>query len=260
MSTQQVSTVLTWNVNGLRAILDKGFEESILEEYKPDLICLQEIKCKEDQINWQPKGYKLFWNPAERPGYSGTLTLSRIDPLSVKKGWHLEEGDPEGRILTLEFEDFFLVNVYTPNAKRDLSRLTFRHQNWDPTFCDYLNHLNQKKDVLFCGDLNVAHQAIDLANPKSNTKNAGFTEEERSGFTRYIESGYLDLFREFNAQPQQYTWWSYRTNARARNIGWRIDYFCSSKGFRPFVKDCKILNQIYGSDHCPVLLEIKSKP
>lgn len=250
--------IISWNVNGLRSILSKEFDSKIIQNYQPDIICLQEIKANSEQVDWQPNGYSLFWNSAKRPGYSGTLTLSKRQPLSVERGYSSSDDDSEGRVLTLEYEDFFLVNVYTPNAKRDLSRLPYRFDTWDPAFCDYVTKLSKSKEVVFCGDLNVAHQPIDLANPKTNTRNAGFTEEERSGFSRFLEKGFVDLFREFDSSPGKYTWWSYRTNARSRNIGWRIDYFCSTLEMRKSVKDCQILDQVTGSDHCPVLIDIAS--
>jgi exodeoxyribonuclease-3 len=204
-----------------------------------------------------PEGYTAFWNSAERKGYSGTLVLSRVEPVSVSSGIGCPEGDVEGRVQTLEFKDFHLVNVYTPNAKGDLSRLDFRTRVWDACFRDHCASLAKDKPVLFGGDLNVAHKEIDLANPKSNKNSAGFTEEEREAFSEHLEAGFIDTFREFNQEPGQYSWWSYRAGARSRNVGWRIDYFCASEGLRERLKGAFIRQQVTGSDHCPVGVELK---
>jgi len=195
--------------------------------------------------------YQHYWNPATRKGYSGTAVFTKIRPLKTTYGIGVEEHDDEGRVITLEFPKYFLVNVYTPNAQRDLARLSYRMQ-WDRDFLKYLKGLEKRKPVIFCGDLNVAHKEIDLKNPKANRRNAGFTDEERAGFSNYIEAGFIDTFREFNQGPGHYTWWSYMFHARAKNIGWRIDYFCISPALRPRLKEAFILPEVMGSDHCPV--------
>jgi exodeoxyribonuclease III len=239
---------LSWNVNGLRAVLGRGFVDFVLAE-RPEALCLQEIKANPDQVELNIPGYEAHWHSAEKKGYSGTLTLTRRPPLAVTRGPGVP--DPEGRVLTCEFEDFFLVNVYTPNAAENLKRLDFRMQ-WDTPFLNYLKDLERRKPVVFCGDTNVAHKEIDLKNPKANRKNPGFTDEERAGFTRILEAGFVDTFREFNQEPDQYSWWSARFNSRAKNIGWRLDYFCLSIALRPRLKDGFILKDVMGSDHCPV--------
>jgi len=247
--------IISWNVNGIRAVKQKGFEEFLKKE-NPDAICLQEIKATKEQAELELENYFQYWNSAEKKGYSGTAIFTKIKPSAVIYGIGIEEHDNEGRVLTLEFEKFYLVNVYTPNSKRGLLRLDYR-QKWDKEFLKFLKELETSKPVVFCGDLNVAHKDIDLANPKSNKKNAGFTPEERDGFTNYLENGFVDTFREFNKEPDQYTWWSYMFNARAKNVGWRIDYFCVSKSFLKNVKNSEILPEIFGSDHCPIKIEIK---
>lgn len=250
--------LVSWNVNGLRAVLKKGLETYLMEE-DADVYCLQEIKAMPEQVqDWQvPAGYHAFWNPAQRKGYSGTLTLSRVEPVGYCAGIGCAEGDAEGRAQTLEFKDFYLVNVYTPNAKGDLSRLHYRTRVWDVRFREFCSSLTATKPVIFCGDLNVAHNEIDLANPKSNRNNAGFTDAERNAFSEHLEAGFVDTFREFNNQPHQYSWWSFRAGARSRNVGWRIDYFCASRPLRERLENAFIRQSVMGSDHCPVGLDIR---
>ncbi len=249
--------LISWNVNGIRAVLNKGFL-NFVEQENPDLLCIQEIKANPEQVDLKLQQYPHhFWNPATKPGYSGTAVFSKIKPLAVSYGDHNVHNN-EGRILTLEFPNFYLVNVYTPNSQRGLTRLTYR-QEWDQKFLKYLQALEIKKPVIFCGDLNVAHTEIDLARPKDNLRNAGFTEEERTGFSKIVESGFIDSFREFNKDPGQYTWWSYMFNARAKNIGWRIDYFCVSKNIKDALQDAFILPHVQGSDHCPIGIVLKEK-
>ncbi|MFW6286354.1 MAG: exodeoxyribonuclease III [Candidatus Sumerlaeota bacterium] len=248
--------IVSWNVNGLRAILRKNFME-FLDEDQPDILCLQEIKAKPEQVKLELDGYHVFWNSAQRPGYSGTATLSKVEPLDVRTGTEKNKIDEEGRVLTLEFEDYFLVNVYTPNSGNELKRLDFRYGNWDPKFLKYVRRLEKDKPVIFCGDLNVAHTEIDLANPDTNHMNAGFTDQEREGFDKIVAAGFIDTFREFYQDGGHYSWWSYRTRARERNVGWRIDYFCISPALRPRLEKAEILDQVLGSDHCPVAIEMK---
>ena len=250
--------LISWNVNGLRAVLKKNFLE-FLDAEKPDVLCLQETKCHPDQVEqlW-PASYTTFWNSAEKKGYSGTAIFTKARPLNVTPHIGIAEHDREGRVLTAEFADFFLVNVYTPNSKRELERLPYR-QVWDADFLRYLKKLEKKKPVICCGDLNVAHTEIDLANPKTNKFTHGFTAEERAGFSAFVAAGFVDTFREFEKGGGHYTWWSQMNNARARNIGWRIDYFLVSSSLRPRLKSAKIYPHIPGSDHCPVGLELKKK-
>lgn len=247
--------ILSWNVNGLRAILRKGFVD-FLEHEEPDIVCLQETKCTPGvvDLSWA-QGWHAHWNSAERKGYSGVATFSRRPPLTVARGIGRSAHDREGRVLTTEHEDFFLVNVYVPNSKRDLSRLPYR-QEWDAAFLKYLRKLETKKPVVFCGDLNVAHTELDLARPKQNHHTHGFTDEERHGLDALIKSGFVDTFRVFEKTGGHYTWWSQMTGARARGIGWRIDYFLISKALAPRLKRAFILNDVMGSDHCPVGLEL----
>ena len=247
--------LISWNVNGLRSVLRKNFLE-YLEAEQPDILCLQETKCTPDDVEqlW-PAPYTAHWNSAVKKGYSGTAIFSRTRPLSVTQGIGHEEHDNEGRVLTAEFADFFLVNVYVPNSKRELTRLAYRQQ-WDQDFLRFLKKLEKKKPVLFCGDLNVAHTEIDLANPKANVKNHGFTPEERAGFSAFVAAGFLDTFREFEKGGGHYTWWSQMGTARARNIGWRLDYFLASTALRPRLQRAFIQPHIKGSDHCPVGIEI----
>jgi len=251
--------LVSWNVNGLRAVLQKGFR-SFVEASQPDILCLQEIKAHPDQVDltWlEETGYRLIWNPAEKRGYSGTLVGSRLPPETETLGLGLPEHDGEGRLITLAFPEFHLVTVYTPNSQRGLTRLDYR-QRWDLDFLAHLERLADSKPVVFCGDLNCAHREIDLANPRENRRNAGFTDEERAGLDRIFHSGFLDSFRLFEPGPGHYTWWTYRSNARERNIGWRLDYFGVSEDLRPRVTHSRILKDVYGSDHCPVELELAS--
>lgn len=243
--------LFSWNVNGIRAALKKnGFDFTGRE--KPDILCLQETKASPEQIDsFLPDYSYQYWSSAEKKGYAGTAVFSRIEPLAVNYGMGIEEHDGEGRLISLELPSFFLVNVYTPNAKRGLVRLDYR-MRWDRDFLIFLKKLEESKPVVFCGDLNVAHQEIDLANPESNRRNAGFTDEEREGFSCLLKEGFIDSFREFNREGGHYTWWSMRTNARERNIGWRIDYICLSKSLRPRLKDAFIRSELMGSDHCPI--------
>lgn len=247
--------LVSWNVNGMRAVLKSSFLESV-GTINPEVVCLQETRVSGHEIHVPLDGYHQYWNSAKKKGYSGTAVFSRIEPISVSNGMGIAEHDTEGRIITLEFQGFFLVNVYTPNAQHELVRLDYR-QRWDTDFLAYLKGLEATKPVIFCGDLNVAHKEIDLKNPKANEHNPGFTIEERTGFERYIEQGFIDTFREFNKDPGNYSWWTYRFNARAKNIGWRIDYFCISKALRPMLMDAFILKDIMGSDHCPVGIVLK---
>jgi exodeoxyribonuclease-3 len=247
--------LISWNVNGLRAVLKKGFLGFVQAE-APDVLCLQEIKAQPEQVTLALDGYRQFWNPAEKKGYSGTLILSRHEPLSVLYGMDRREHDSEGRLVTLEFEDFHLVNCYTPNAQRGLGRLDYRVNAWEPDFLRFLQHLERSKPVVLCGDLNVAHKEIDLANPKGNANNAGFTPQERERFDKLVAAGFIDTFREFTSEGGHYTWWSQMGQARAKNIGWRIDYFCISPALRPRLKRSYILPQVQGSDHCPIVMKL----
>lgn len=248
--------MISWNVNGLRAAVKKGFMDSF-NELDADLFALQEIKLQEGQIEMDLPGYYEFYNYAEKKGYSGTAIFSKKDPLSISYGIGIEEHDNEGRVITLEFDNFYFVTVYTPNSKRQLERLSYR-QVWEDEFRDYLNNLKSKKEVIVCGDLNVAHKEIDLANPSTNRRSAGFTDEEREKFTTLLESGYIDTFRYFYPDlKDEYSWWSYFAKSRERNIGWRIDYFVVSEGLKDNLVDAKIHQEIMGSDHCPVELTIK---
>ncbi len=243
--------LISWNVNGIRAAMKKGFLE-FLKTSNLDILCIQETKARPEQVEFDFDGFYQFWNSAEKKGYSGTAVFTKIEPLDIRLGMDVPDHDNEGRIITLEYENYYLVNVYTPNSQRGLMRLGYREKQWDVDFLKFVKNLEEKKPVVFCGDLNVAHKEIDLANPKSNRKNAGFTDEERAGFDNILKAGFIDTLREFNQQPGQYSWWSYRMNARARNIGWRIDYFCISEVLRPKLQDAFILPEIMGSDHCPV--------
>ena len=248
--------IISWNVNGIRAVIKKGFYDFI-DEYKPDILCLQETKARPEQVDIKLNQYPYqFWNSAEKKGYSGTAIFSKKKPLSVKNNIGIDKHDNEGRVIAVEFEDYFLVTVYTPNSKRELLRLEYRAQEWDVDFLKYLKKLEEEKPVIFCGDLNVAHKEIDLKNPKTNKRNAGFTNEERSGFDNYIESGFIDTFREFEKGEGHYTWWSYMFNSRAKNVGWRIDYFCISQILRSKLAKSYILKDVMGSDHAPVAIEI----
>lgn len=248
--------LVSWNVNGLRAALEKGFND-YLASSAPDVLGIQETKCVPgdvQHITW-PKGYEPVFFSAQKKGYSGTALFSRVKPLSVKAGIGVDAFDAEGRALTAEFPDFHLVNVYVPNAQPELARIDFRME-WDRALLAYVKKLEKTKPVVFCGDLNVAHEEIDLARPKENVGNPGFSDQERDGFRAYLKAGFIDTFREFEKGPQHYTWWSYRMNARAKNVGWRIDYFMTSASLRPRLKKAWIEPTILGSDHCPVGLEI----
>jgi exodeoxyribonuclease-3 len=247
--------LISWNVNGIRACVSKGFLEYFKEE-NADIFCIQETKCQEGQINLELDEYHQYWHSAVRKGYSGTAVFTKKEPLSVKFGIDNREEDDEGRIMTLEFEKFFLINVYTPNSKRDLARLDYRLV-WEDRLRNYLKQLDQIKPIILCGDLNVAHNEIDLKNPKSNLKNSGFTKEEREKMTLLQEEGFTDTFRLLYPDKEgAYTWWSYMAKVRERNIGWRIDYFIISNRIVNEINDANIHSEILGSDHCPVVLEI----
>ena len=247
--------LISWNVNGLRACMGKGFME-FFEQADADIFCLQEIKLQEGQIDWKKEGYYAYWNYAEKKGYSGTAIFTKEEPLQVTYGLGIEEHDKEGRVITLEFDEYYFVTVYTPNSQSELRRLEYR-MKWEEDFLAYLLKLQEKKPVICCGDLNVAHQEIDLKNPKTNRKNAGFTDEERACFTRALESGFIDTFRYFYPDKEGvYSWWSYRFRAREKNAGWRIDYFLVSPSLKEKLQDAKIHGEIMGSDHCPVELDI----
>lgn len=260
----QPSKLLSWNVNGLRAVLKKGFDD-FLASADPDVLCLQETKISDDlTTDFAFSGYPyVYWNCAEKKGYSGTAILSKTEPLSVRYGIGIEKHDNEGRVITAEFEGYFLVTVYTPNSQnhdenKRPRRLDYRTQEWDVDFLAYLKQLESSKPVVFCGDLNVAHTEIDLANPKTNRKNAGFTDEERSRFDAIVEAGFVDTYRAlYPDELGAYSWWSYRAAARSRNIGWRIDYFCASEALREQISDATILQSVTGSDHCPVGLQLQ---
>ncbi|NFL87791.1 exodeoxyribonuclease III [Clostridium botulinum] len=248
--------LISWNVNGLRACVKKGFLD-ILKENNADIFCIQESKLQEGQIDLNLEEYYDYWNYAEKKGYSGTAVFSKEKPLNISLGIGIEEHDKEGRVLTLEFEEFYLVNVYTPNSQQKLARIDYR-MAWENDFRNYLNELNKDKSVIVCGDLNVAHKEIDLKNPKNNRNNAGFSDEEREKFDELLKSGFIDTYRYFYPDKEgAYSWWSYRFNARANNAGWRIDYFLVSKDFEDRLVDANIHTQIEGSDHCPVELIIK---
>ena len=247
--------LISWNVNGLRACCDKGFRESF-ERLDADFFCLQETKMQAGQLDLQFEGYQSYWNYAEKKGYSGTAIFTRHQPLSVAYGIGVEEHDHEGRVITLEMEQFYLITVYVPNSQDELRRLTYR-MTWEDAFLSYLKKLEEKKPVVVCGDLNVAHQEIDLKNPKSNRKNAGFTDEERAKFTTWLNAGFTDSFRYFYPdQKEIYSWWSYRFKAREKNAGWRIDYFVTSASLNDKLVDAKIHTDVFGSDHCPVELTL----
>ena len=248
--------LVSWNVNGIRSVLKNGFLDFIRAE-KPDILCLQETKAPEKPIDVPLPGYRRYWNNAKRPGYSGTAIFTKLGTLGVKHGIGIAKHDREGRVQSAEFKDFYLVNVYVPNSKRDLERLPYRTKEWDPDLLSYLKKLERKKPVVTCGDFNVAHQEIDLTNPKTNEHSHGFTPEERTGFGRLVKAGFIDTFREFHQEGGHYTWWSRLNNCRKRNIGWRIDYFCISSSLKPRLKDAFILPKVMGSDHCPVGILLK---
>ena len=247
--------LISWNVNGLRACYDKGFADAF-RRLDADFFCLQETKMQEGQLDAQFEGYRSYWNYAEKKGYSGTAVFSRLEPLSVTYGMGIDEHDHEGRVITLELDSFFLITVYTPNSQDGLRRLEYR-MKWEDDFRAYLKKLEEKKPVIVCGDLNVAHREIDLKNPKTNRKNAGFTDEERAKFTTLLDSGFTDTFRYFYPEQEGiYSWWSYRFKAREKNAGWRIDYFLASASLNEKLCSAKIHTEIFGSDHCPVELEV----
>ncbi len=248
--------LISWNVNGIRSVLGKGFADFVKKE-KPDVLCLQETKTAGQDLLLELPGYEVCWNHAKRAGYSGTAILTKIKPKSVKFGLGIPKHDDEGRVTTIELDDFFVVNVYVPNSKRDLSRLPYRTKEWDVDFLKFCKTLEKKKPVIFCGDLNVAHQEIDLTYPKANVKNHGFTPEERAGFDSIVKAGFIDAFREFHKDGGHYTWWSQMGDCRKKNIGWRIDYFCVSPGLRERLKDSFILKDVRGSDHAPVGILLK---
>tara|TARA_B100001175_G_scaffold220113_1_gene187347 strand:- start:1589 stop:2341 length:753 start_codon:yes stop_codon:yes gene_type:complete len=247
---------ISWNVNGIRAVIKKGFYE-FMNEYNPDIICIQETKAHKEQVDLVLPNYPYqYWNSAVKKGYSSTAIFSKKEPLNIINDIGIEKHDQEGRVITLEFKEYYLVTVYTPNSKRELLRLDYRIV-WDKDFFEFIKNLEEKKPVIFCGDLNVAHTEIDLKNPKTNHSNPGFTDEERNGFSNIINNGFIDTFREFNKEGGHYTWWSYMFQARARDIGWRIDYFCISDSLKENLKDSYILKDVLGSDHAPVVMEFK---
>lgn len=264
--------LISWNVNGIRAVHKKALFLPFIEKHKPDILCLQETKAEQGQAEIDLPEYEEYWNSAKKKGYSGTAIFTKTKPLGIvlgipeaicrKYGLAADNyGDltTEGRVIAAEFKDFYLITVYTPNSKDDLSRLTLRHKHWDPAFLAYCKSLEAKKPVIFCGDLNVAHQEIDLARPKENEGEHGFTKKEREGVDNMIEAGFIDTFRMFNGKGDNYTWWTAWANARARNVGWRIDYFFASSKLKSKIKKAEILDKVMGSDHCPVSLELDIK-
>lgn len=247
--------LISWNVNGIRACVNKGFND-FFKEIDADIFCIQETKCQKGQIELEFEGYESYWNSAEKKGYSGTAIFTKIKPLTIKYGIGKEEHDKEGRVITLEFDKFYMVNIYTPNSKRELERLDYR-MIWEDEIKKYLLHLNKIKPVIMCGDLNVAHKEIDLKNPKTNRHNAGFTDEERNKMTELLDAGFTDSFRyKYPDKENEYSWWSYMGRARKKNVGWRIDYFIVSNDIVKKIKDATIHQEVYGSDHCPVELII----
>lgn len=247
---------ISWNVNGIRACVQKGFLE-FFNEIDADIFCIQESKMQEGQLNLELPGYYQYWNYAVKKGYSGTAIFTKEEPIAVTNGIGIEEHDQEGCVITLEYENYYFVTVYTPNSQNELARLDYR-MKWEEDFLAYLKKLEEKKPVIFCGDLNVAHKEIDLKNPKTNRKNAGFTDEERGKFTELLEAGFVDTFRHFYPEQEGiYSWWSYRFKAREKNAGWRIDYFCVSECLKERLQDAKIHTDIFGSDHCPIELDIE---
>jgi len=261
--------IYSWNVNGIRAVLKKDFFYPFLEKHQPDILCLQETKAERGQVEVDLAGYHEYWNSALKKGYSGTAIFSKTKPLNVINGFPDEinqqyqfadgfgNSSEEGRVIAAEFEKFYVVTVYTPNAKDDLGRLSLRHQHWDPAFLAYCKQLEKHKPVIFCGDLNVAHTELDLANPKPNMGKKGFTNEERAGFQRFVDAGFVDTFRMFIQGNGHYTWWSHFAGSRARNVGWRIDYFLVSASLRNAVKAAAIHAEVMGSDHCPISIELE---
>lgn len=263
-------TLFSWNVNGIRAALRKGDFTKFIDEYKPDILCLQETKAERGQVEIDLAGYNEYWNSADKKGYSGTAIFSKEQALSIVNGFpediakkynlidaHDRDSSTEGRVITAEFEKFYVVTVYTPNSKDDLSRIPLRHEHWDPAFLAYCKELEKKKPVIFCGDLNVAHTADDLARPKPNEGKKGYTVEERQGFTNFEKAGFVDTFRKFTKGNGHYSWWSHWGNARANNVGWRIDYIMVSKNLAPKVGEAKILANVMGSDHCPISIKFE---
>ncbi len=247
--------LISWNVNGIRACVTKGFLD-YFKEVDADIFCIQESKLQEGQIDLQLDGYYQYWNYAEKKGYSGTAIFTKTEPISVVYGIGIEQHDKEGRVITLEYEDFYMITVYTPNSQNELARIDYRME-WEDAFREYLCRLDEKKPIIVCGDMNVAHKEIDLKNPKTNRKNAGFTDEERGKFTELIDAGYIDTFRHFYPDKEQiYSWWSYRFKAREKNSGWRIDYFVVSDRLKDKLVDASIHTEVMGSDHCPVELDI----
>lgn len=254
MSNLMRKKMISWNVNGLRACMQKGFEE-IFNNFDADIFCLQEIKLKEGQIDFSPKGYHCYWNYAEKPGYSGTALFTKEKPVSVRYGIGIEKHDNEGRVITAEYDNFYVVTCYTPNSQNELKRLGYRME-WEDDFAEYLKKLD--KPVILCGDLNVAHKEIDLKNPKTNRKNAGFTDEEREKMTILLDSGFVDTYRYLHPDDEgKYSWWSYRFRAREKNAGWRIDYFIVSEEIKDFIETAEIHSDVFGSDHCPVELTVR---
>lgn len=253
--TEEQMKIVSWNVNGIRAALKKGFYDW-LYEFDADIVCLQEVRANPDQVEFEPQGYRVHWNPAQKKGYSGTAILSKIDFETVALNMGKKQHDTEGRLITAELEDYYLVTVYTPNSQRGLARLEYRTTKWDVDFRKHLKKLEKKKPVIFCGDLNVAHEEIDLANPKSNHKNAGFTDEERATFGGLQKAGFIDTFRHLCKEGGHYTWWSNFGNSRERNVGWRIDYFCISEVLEPRLRVSEIHPDVMGSDHCPISIII----
>lgn len=248
--------LISWNVNGLRAVMNKGFMD-FFNNIDADIFCVQETKLQEGQIDFSPEGYYTYWNSAVKKGYSGTAVFTKIKPINVTYGINIEEHDQEGRVITVEYEKFYLVNCYTPNSKRELTRLDYR-MKWEDDFRKYLKKLDKNKPVILCGDLNVAHNEIDLKNPSTNKHNAGFTNEEREKMTQLLDSGFVDTFRTLYPDKKDiYSWWSYMFHAREKNAGWRIDYFIVSEKIKEEIEDSKILTEIMGSDHCPVELDFR---
>ncbi|MDB6061942.1 MAG: exodeoxyribonuclease [Verrucomicrobiaceae bacterium] len=263
--------IYSWNVNGIRAVIKKNLLQPFLDAHQPDILCLQETKAQRDQVEVELPGYSEHWNSAIKKGYSGTAIFSKTEPLNVINGFPDEiteryefadelqrDASSEGRVIAAEFEKFFVVTVYTPNAKEDLSRLALRHQHWDPAFLAYCKYLEQKKPVIFCGDLNVAHTELDLANPKPNRGKKGFTNEEREGFQNFVDAGFIDTLRLFKQGNGHYSWWSHYANSRERNVGWRIDYVLVSPALKDEVKSADIHADVFGSDHCPVSITLKT--
>lgn len=257
--------IFSWNVNGLRAVINKGALQEFIKECQPDILCLQETKAKQGQAEIDLPEYEELWNSAERPGYSGTAIFTKVKPLSTRNGFPTdvvfrdEFGDPltEGRVLTAEFEYFYLVDVYTPNSKNALERLPLREKKWDPEFLKYLKSLEKTKPVVICGDFNAAHEEIDIARPKTNHHSAGFTDEERQGITNLINAGFVDTFRSLHPSDVRYTWWSHWGHARENNVGWRIDYFFISKALKKNLKSAEIYENVMGSDHCPISIDLE---